>query len=100
MPEHAIRPPIHLVTHPDEPIRSLEAAAKVIRRHAGDQLDRRAERVLQRRRWKAFRGVAGFLRFRVRPARARRCTRCESLKPDVIVRAGTETQTISILFVN
>ena len=31
MPEHAIHPPIHLVTHPDEPIRSLEAAAKVIR---------------------------------------------------------------------
>ncbi|TMJ88867.1 MAG: hypothetical protein E6G76_09495 [Alphaproteobacteria bacterium] len=36
MAEHAIHPPIHLVTHPDEPIRSLEAAAKVIRRHAGE----------------------------------------------------------------
>src|SRR5258707_7698253 len=46
MAEHAIHPPIHLVTHPDEPIRSLEAAAKVIRRHAGDQLDRKAEHVL------------------------------------------------------
>jgi hypothetical protein len=32
MAEHAIHPPIHLVTHTDEPIRSLEAAAKVIRR--------------------------------------------------------------------
>ncbi|TMJ95151.1 MAG: hypothetical protein E6G77_21140 [Alphaproteobacteria bacterium] len=46
MAEHAIHPPIHLVTHPDEPVRSLEAAAKVIRRHAGDQLDRKAEHVL------------------------------------------------------
>src|SRR5438093_10319834 len=46
MAEHAIHPPIHLVTHTDEPIRSLEAAAKVIRRHAGDQRDRRAEHVL------------------------------------------------------
>jgi len=43
MAEHAIHPPIHLVTHPDEPIRSLEAAAKVIRRHAGDYLDRNAQ---------------------------------------------------------
>jgi len=33
MAERAIHPPIHLVTHLDEPIRSLEAAAKVIRRH-------------------------------------------------------------------
>jgi len=46
MAEHAIHPPIHLVTHPDEPVRSLEAAAKVIRRHAGDQLDRKAEHAL------------------------------------------------------
>jgi hypothetical protein len=47
MAEHAVYPPIHLVTHPDEPIRSLEAAAKVIRRHAGDHLDRSAENVLR-----------------------------------------------------
>jgi hypothetical protein len=47
MAEHAIHPPIHLVAHPDEPIRSLEAAAKVIRRHAGDHLDRNAESVLR-----------------------------------------------------
>jgi hypothetical protein len=47
MAEHAIHPPIHLVTHPDEPIRSLEAAAKVIRRHVGDKLDRKAEQMLQ-----------------------------------------------------
>jgi len=31
MAERAIHPP--MVTHLDEPIRSLEAAAKVIRRH-------------------------------------------------------------------
>jgi hypothetical protein len=47
MAEHAIHPPIHLVTHPDEPIRSLEAAAKVIHRHAGDHLDRNAQDLLQ-----------------------------------------------------
>lgn len=46
--EHAIHPPIHLVIHPDEPIRSLEAAAKVICRHAGDQPDRKAESLLRR----------------------------------------------------
>ena len=48
MAEHAIHPPIHLIIHPDEPIRSLEAAAKVIRRHAGDHLDRGAEELLHR----------------------------------------------------
>jgi hypothetical protein len=48
MAEHAIHPPIHLVIHPDEPIRSLEAAAKVFRRHAGDRLDRNAEDLLHR----------------------------------------------------
>jgi len=48
MAEHAIRPPIRLVIHPDEPIRSLEAAAKVIRRQAGDQLDRKTEELLRR----------------------------------------------------
>src|SRR5262249_44047609 len=47
MPQCAIHPPIHLVTHSDEPIRSLEAAAKVIRRHAGDHLDHKAEDVLR-----------------------------------------------------
>ena len=47
MAEHAIHPPIHLVAHSDEPIRSLEAAAKVIRRHAGDYLDRNAQDLLQ-----------------------------------------------------
>jgi len=47
MAEHAIRPPIRLVIHPDEPIRSLEAAAKVVRRHADDRLDRKTEEVLR-----------------------------------------------------
>jgi hypothetical protein len=47
MAERAVHPPIHLVTHPDEPIRSLEAAAKVIRRHAGDHLDPNAQDLLQ-----------------------------------------------------
>jgi len=48
MAEHAIHPPIHLAIHPDEPIRSLEAAAKVTRRHAGDHLDRKAQELLHR----------------------------------------------------
>jgi hypothetical protein len=46
--EHAIHPPIHLVVHPDEPIRSLEAARKVIRRHAGDRPDGKAQELLRR----------------------------------------------------
>ncbi len=48
MAEHAIHPPIHLVMHPDEPIRSLEAAAKVVRRHAGEHPDRNAQVLLNR----------------------------------------------------
>jgi hypothetical protein len=47
MAGQAIHPPIHLVTRSDEPIRSLEAAAKVIHRHAGHQLDRNAQDLLQ-----------------------------------------------------
>jgi hypothetical protein len=35
MAEFAIHPPVHLTVHPDEPIRSLEAAASVVRSHAG-----------------------------------------------------------------
>ena len=44
----AIHPPVHLVIHPDEPVRSLEAAAKVVRRHAGETMDRNTEGVLRR----------------------------------------------------
>ncbi len=33
MGELAIHPPVHVVTHPDEPIRSLEAAARFVERH-------------------------------------------------------------------
>jgi hypothetical protein len=47
MADHAIHPLIHLVTHPDEAIRSLEAAAKVIHCHVGDHLDRNALDLLQ-----------------------------------------------------
>jgi hypothetical protein len=32
----ALREPVHLVIHPDEPIRSVDDAVKVIERHAGD----------------------------------------------------------------
>jgi hypothetical protein len=41
-------PPIHLVLYfPDVPIRS-QATGKVIRRHAGDRLDRKTEELLRR----------------------------------------------------
>jgi hypothetical protein len=47
MAEHAAHPPIHLVIHPDEPIRSLEAAAKVIRR-TGNAASRLIHLILRR----------------------------------------------------
>src|SRR5262245_5695445 len=46
--ERAIQPPIDLVIHPAEPVRSLEAAAKVVRRHAASHPDPKAEDLLHR----------------------------------------------------
>jgi hypothetical protein len=40
MAELAIHPPVHLVTEPAEPVRSLEAAAGVVRRYSQKHLDR------------------------------------------------------------
>jgi len=37
MRDLAIHPPIHVTTHPDEPIRGLSAAAKFVRRHVDAQ---------------------------------------------------------------
>jgi hypothetical protein len=34
---HAFHPPVHLVLHPQEPIRTLEDAAKVIERHGHER---------------------------------------------------------------
>jgi hypothetical protein len=48
MAEFAIHPPVHLRIHPDEPIRSLDAAAKVVHRHAGDHPDQRTEALIRR----------------------------------------------------
>jgi hypothetical protein len=48
MAELAIHPPVHLVIHPDEPIRSLEAAAAVVRSYAGQHPDGRTSRLLHR----------------------------------------------------
>jgi hypothetical protein len=48
MADLAIHPPVHLVTHPDEPVRSLEGAAKIVRRHAGESMDRATEGLLHR----------------------------------------------------
>jgi len=39
MPDLAIHPPIHVTTHPDEPIRSLSAAVKFVRRHSESRSD-------------------------------------------------------------
>ena len=36
MAELAIHPPVHVSTHPDEPIRTLGAATKFVLRHASD----------------------------------------------------------------
>lgn len=48
MAELAIHPPIHLRIRPDEPIRSLEAALKVVRRHGRENSDQRTGAVLRR----------------------------------------------------
>ena len=47
MPETALDHPVHLKSHPDEPVRSLDAAAKVVRRHTADRLDAKAQAVLR-----------------------------------------------------
>jgi hypothetical protein len=48
MAEAAFHPPVHLKTHPDEPIRTIEAAAKVVRRHQEKHQDQRSAEVLAR----------------------------------------------------
>jgi hypothetical protein len=42
----AIHPPVHVLTHPDEPIRSVHAAAKFVRRHLEGGIDPSAEMLL------------------------------------------------------
>jgi hypothetical protein len=39
MGELAIHPPVHVSTHPDEPIRTLDAATKFVLRHVQDTND-------------------------------------------------------------
>jgi divalent metal cation (Fe/Co/Zn/Cd) transporter len=39
MAEYAIHPPVHVLSHPDEPIRSVEAAAKFIERYMRGRTD-------------------------------------------------------------
>jgi hypothetical protein len=48
MAELAIHPPVHVVTDPDEPIRSLGEAAAFVRQHAGDAFDQRTQGLLHR----------------------------------------------------
>jgi hypothetical protein len=43
MPGLAFHPPVHLVIHPDEPIRSVDDAVKVIERHARDPQSAQAQ---------------------------------------------------------
>ena len=47
MAEKALDQPVHLNIHPDEPVRSLDAAAKIIRRHTAGRIDERAQIVLR-----------------------------------------------------
>ena len=44
----SIDPPVHLRDHPQQAIRSLDAAAVVVRQYARDHLDSGAENVLHR----------------------------------------------------
>ncbi len=48
MAEFAIHPPVHVVTHPDEPIRSVEAAAKFVIRHLRGRIDADADALVRR----------------------------------------------------
>jgi hypothetical protein len=42
----AIHPPVHLVIHPDEPIRSVDDAVKVVERHARSPRDPTAKALM------------------------------------------------------
>jgi hypothetical protein len=42
----AIHPPLHLTIHPDEPIRTVEDAVKVVTRHARDPESRETQKLL------------------------------------------------------
>jgi hypothetical protein len=42
----AIHPPVHLTLHPDEPIRTVDDALKVVLRHARDPENRQTQRLI------------------------------------------------------
>ncbi len=42
----AIHPPVHLTSHPDEPIRTIEDALKVMLRHAREPESRETQRLV------------------------------------------------------
>ncbi len=42
----AIHPPVHLTIHPQEPIRTIDDAVKVVERHARDPKSAQAEALL------------------------------------------------------
>ncbi|MBV9239401.1 MAG: hypothetical protein JOZ94_26485 [Xanthobacteraceae bacterium] len=42
----AIHPPVHLTLHPDEPIRTVEDAIKVVLRHARDAESQETQRLV------------------------------------------------------
>jgi hypothetical protein len=48
MTDFAIHPPVHLTSHPDEPIRSLEAAERYVKRHMEGRVDAGAVEVIRR----------------------------------------------------
>jgi len=47
MAEKALDQPVHLKIHPDEPVRSLDAAAKIVHRHTSGRVDAKAQAVLR-----------------------------------------------------
>jgi hypothetical protein len=48
MASFAFHPPVHLRADPDTAIRSLDEAAEIVRKHAGDHADPRSEGVLHK----------------------------------------------------
>ncbi len=48
MPNMALSSPVHLTIHPEEPIRSLAGAAKVVERHASGDFDIQAAKLAEK----------------------------------------------------
>jgi hypothetical protein len=84
MAEKALDQPVHLNIHPDEPVRSLDAAAKIIHRHTAGRVDEKAQKVLRAiADATSPRGVAAVSGAFRRWAKRRACCSC---RPRMILR--------------